>query len=48
MKLTEEKKQAFESIKETIKDVINDDTFLTHDMLIVLIHEAKQLIKSDF
>jgi hypothetical protein len=48
MDLSNEKLKAFEHIKSTVSDVMDDDTFLTHDMLIILIRETKKLIASDF
>ncbi len=48
MTLEEEKTKVLKTIKDKIDYIITDDNILTHDMLVILIHEAKGLIKSDF
>lgn len=36
------------NVKEEKEMVVDNDKFLTHEMLIILIHECWKLIKSDF
>lgn len=48
IELKKEKKAVLSLIHGNLERAINDEKVLTHDVLVILIHEAQKLIESDF